>query len=105
MDETRALKDKLDEPRQNRSPNFDEQMRRSLASIPNLTRDEVPTGKSEADNVTVKTWGEKPTFDFTPSPTGNSAKPSASSTWNAPPSSPARALPSTWAPARAWSAR
>ena len=43
-------------------------MRLALASIPNLTRDEVPVGKSEEDNVTVKTWGEKPHFDFTPKP-------------------------------------
>ena len=43
-------------------------MRLSLARIPNLTRDEVPVGTSEADNVTVKTWGEKPTFDFEPKP-------------------------------------
>jgi seryl-tRNA synthetase len=39
-----------------------------LVSIPNLTRDEVPTGRSEADNLTVKTWGEKPTFGFEPKP-------------------------------------
>jgi seryl-tRNA synthetase len=43
-------------------------MRFSLASLPNLTRDEVPVGRSEADNVTVKTWGEKRTFDFEPKP-------------------------------------
>ena len=47
---------------------YSEMMRLSLSSIPNLTRDEVPTGTSEADNVTVKTWGEKPAFDFTPKP-------------------------------------
>ena len=34
-------------------------LRLSLARIPNLTRDEVPVGKSEADNVAVKTWGEQ----------------------------------------------
>jgi seryl-tRNA synthetase len=39
-----------------------------LARIPNLTRDEVPIGKSEADNITIKTWGEKPSFDFEPKP-------------------------------------
>src|ERR1039458_5409327 len=39
-----------------------------LASIPNLTRDEVPVGLSEADNLTVKTWGEKPAFDFEAKP-------------------------------------
>jgi seryl-tRNA synthetase len=67
MDETRALKEKLDELDRNAAA-LDEQMRLSLARIPNLTRDEVPAGKSEADNVTVKTWGEKRTFDFEPRP-------------------------------------
>src|SRR5947209_1347026 len=67
MDETRALKDTLDELDKTAGAQ-DEQMRLSLASIPNLTRDEVPTGTSEADNVTVKTWGEKPSFDFDPRP-------------------------------------
>ena len=67
MDETRALKDKLDEL-DKAAAALDEQMRLSLASIPNLTRDEVPAGKSEADNVTVKTWGEKRSFDFEPKP-------------------------------------
>jgi seryl-tRNA synthetase len=67
MDETRALKDRLDELDKTAGA-LDEQMRLSLARIPNLTRDEVPTGTSEADNVTVKTWGEKRTFDFTPKP-------------------------------------
>src|SRR5579863_4636487 len=67
MDETRALKDKLDELDKSATA-FDEQLRFSLAGIPNLTRDEVPIGKSEEDNVTVKTWGEKPHFDFAPKP-------------------------------------
>ena len=43
-------------------------MRQSLARIPNLTRDEVPVGVSEADNKTVKTWGEPKKFDFVPKP-------------------------------------
>jgi seryl-tRNA synthetase len=67
MDETRALKDRLDELDKTAAA-LDEQMRMSLASIPNLTRDEVPAGTSEADNVVVKTWGEKPMFDFEPKP-------------------------------------
>ena len=67
MDETRALKDKLDELDKN-AATLDDQLRLSLASIPNLTRDEVPTGTSEADNVTVKTWGEKTAFDFEAKP-------------------------------------
>jgi len=67
MDETRALKDELDEL-DLRAAALDDQMRLSLSRIPNLTREEVPAGTSEADNVTVKAWGEKPVFDFEPKP-------------------------------------
>ena len=67
MDETRALKEKLDEL-DGAATALDEQMRLSLARIPNLTRDEVPSGASEADNVTVKTWGETRNFDFEAKP-------------------------------------
>jgi seryl-tRNA synthetase len=70
MDETRALKDKLDELDKT-AAQLDEQLRLSLASIPNLTRDEVPTGKSEADNVVVKTHladSAHCSWTFTPKP-------------------------------------
>ena len=67
MDETRALKEQLDEL-DKAAAAFDEQMRLALSSIPNLTRDEVPTGFSEADNKVVKTWGEIRSFDFEPKP-------------------------------------
>jgi seryl-tRNA synthetase len=70
MEETRLLKDKLDELDQT-AARLDEQLRLSLASIPNLTRDEVPDGKSETDNVVVKTHlsdAAQRTWDFTPKP-------------------------------------
>ncbi|HUA91744.1 MAG TPA: serine--tRNA ligase [Terracidiphilus sp.] len=67
MEETRALKDKLDEL-DRMAASLDEQLRFALASVPNLTREEVPTGSSEADNVVVKTWGAKRSFDFEPRP-------------------------------------
>jgi seryl-tRNA synthetase len=67
MDETRRLKDSLDEL-DKRAARLDDELRFSLATIPNLTRDEVPTGASEADNVVVKTWGEKRAIDFEPKP-------------------------------------
>ena len=67
MEETRALKDKLDELDKTAS-SFDEQLRLALARVPNLTRDEVPAGTSEAENVTVKTWGEQKKYDFEPKP-------------------------------------
>jgi seryl-tRNA synthetase len=37
-----------------------------IKTVPNLPLPEVPTGKSEAENIVVKTWGEKPAFDFEP---------------------------------------
>jgi seryl-tRNA synthetase len=67
MDETRGLKERLEELDKTAAA-LDEQMRFALASIPNLTRPEVPVGSSEADNVVVKTWGEIPKFDFEPKP-------------------------------------
>jgi seryl-tRNA synthetase len=67
MEETRKLKETLDEL-DKKAAALDEQMRFSLASIPNLTRDEVPPGRSEEDNVVVKTWGEKRQFAFEAKP-------------------------------------
>lgn len=37
-----------------------------LARIPNSPADDVPQGADEGDNVEVKVWGDKPSFDFTP---------------------------------------
>ncbi|MEP3685777.1 MAG: serine--tRNA ligase [Sulfitobacter dubius] len=37
-----------------------------LARIPNSPADDVPQGANEEDNVEVKVWGHKPSFDFTP---------------------------------------
>jgi len=65
MESTRALKVRMDDLDKT-AAELDEQMRLTMAGIPNLTRDEVPTGTSETDNVTVKTWGDKPKFDFEP---------------------------------------
>jgi seryl-tRNA synthetase len=38
----------------------------ALAVIPNIPMDGVPKGKDEHDNVEVRTWGEKPRFNFEP---------------------------------------
>ncbi|HNX58313.1 MAG TPA: serine--tRNA ligase [Spirochaetota bacterium] len=39
-----------------------------ILSVPNILHDSVPEGKDDSDNVVVRTWGEKPKFDFTPKP-------------------------------------
>jgi seryl-tRNA synthetase len=67
MEETRTLKAKLDEL-DAAAASLDERMRLALARVPNLTRDEVPIGASEADNKIVKTWGEQRKFEFAPKP-------------------------------------
>ena len=46
----------------------DSKLRHLLEGLPNLPQDSVPAGKSEHDNVCVKTWGNLPTFDFVAKP-------------------------------------
>jgi seryl-tRNA synthetase len=45
---------------------IEQQRARLLATIPNLPHESVPEGKSAADNVVVRTWGEPRTFEFEP---------------------------------------
>jgi seryl-tRNA synthetase len=53
---------------QKRAEDLESRLRKTLECMPNLTRPEVPEGTSEANNVTVKTWGEKTAFDFEAKP-------------------------------------
>ncbi len=39
-----------------------------LLAVPNVPDEASPQGQSEADNVEVRSWGEKPAFDFEPAP-------------------------------------
>src|SRR4051794_23768921 len=38
----------------------------ALLVIPNLTHPDAPVGTTPADNKVIKTWGERPAFDFKP---------------------------------------
>ncbi len=67
MDQVRGMKERIDADQQS-ADSIDKDLQAILQRIPNLPQATVPVGKSEADNVVVKTWGEKPTFDFTPKP-------------------------------------
>lgn len=42
---------------------LDERQRSLLLQVPNLPNENVPKGATAVDNVTVRTWGEKPTLD------------------------------------------
>ena len=67
MEETRALKSRM-ESLEAAAVEAEEQLRAILTRIPNLPFDDVPVGKSEADNIEIKSWGEPPVFDFEPRP-------------------------------------
>src|ERR1700678_2448000 len=70
MEQVRQIKETL-EAGKDAPETYNERMRQVLSSVPNLTRDEVPAGKSEADNVVVKTHladAAHRTWDFTPKP-------------------------------------
>src|SRR5262249_31077018 len=42
----------------------EERQRDLLLNIPNLPHADAPVGKSAEDNPVIRTWGEKPRFDF-----------------------------------------
>lgn len=46
----------------------EQQFQDFILNIPNLFDDSVPIGKDESENVVVREWGQKPTFDFSPKP-------------------------------------
>jgi seryl-tRNA synthetase len=62
-EQTRVLKTEL-ESLEATAAKADERLREMMQTLPNLPQDDVPVGKSELDNVVVKTWGEKAAFDF-----------------------------------------
>ena len=45
---------------------IERQRTKMLETLPNLPHASVPVGASSADNVVVRTWGEKGVFDFEP---------------------------------------
>lgn len=47
---------------------LDKQLAELLLQVPNIPQSSVPLGKDEADNVLLRSWGELPSFDFTPAP-------------------------------------
>lgn len=61
----RELKDKLAKL-EHQLAVIEKEFTELLNKVPNMPLDDVPVGASEADNATVKTWGDKPKFDFKP---------------------------------------
>ncbi|MBU1557429.1 serine--tRNA ligase [Patescibacteria group bacterium] len=65
INKSKEIKEKL----QGIEENFREVMKKwklLMLQVPNIPDMSVPEGKSDEDNVEIKTWGEKPSFDFEP---------------------------------------
>jgi seryl-tRNA synthetase len=52
----------------------DENLQKALLVLPNPPHSSVPVGKTAADNVVVRQWGEPPVFSFLPQPHWELAK-------------------------------
>lgn len=46
----------------------EEELRNFVMTIPNIPHESVVYGTSSEDNPVIRTWGEKPAFEFTPKP-------------------------------------
>ncbi|HNR79888.1 MAG TPA: serine--tRNA ligase [Mesotoga infera] len=51
-----------------RTSQIEEELRQKMLYLPNIPSEKTPVGKSESDNVVVRTWGEprKPAFEVKP---------------------------------------
>jgi seryl-tRNA synthetase len=47
---------------------LEDELRTTMASLPNVPHDSVPVGATAEDNVEVRRWGTPPKFDFAPKP-------------------------------------
>jgi seryl-tRNA synthetase len=66
-EETRVLKSEV-EKLEEVAGAADVRLTEILIGLPNLPQDSVPVGPDEHSNREEKTWGTRPTFDFTPKP-------------------------------------
>ncbi|MGK3969715.1 serine--tRNA ligase [Sorangium sp. So ce118] len=64
-DELKALSARIKEAEQVASE-LEKRMTELLSGVPNVPDPSVPDGAGEEGNVVVRTWGEKPSFSFTP---------------------------------------
>jgi seryl-tRNA synthetase len=51
-----------------RITDLDERLRQFMLTVPNIPHSSVPIGRSAADNIEVRSWGEPPGFEFPPRP-------------------------------------
>lgn len=62
---SREIKEKLQD-KEGQLKEVREQWRELMLAVPNIPDMSVPPGEDESDNEELKTWGQKPRFDFEP---------------------------------------
>lgn len=67
IEETKKIGDDI-KSFEEKQKELDTQITNLLLRIPNIPAADVPIGKDEKDNVIVRAWGQRKTFDFTPLP-------------------------------------
>lgn len=65
IEESRQLKARLEEL-ESEMKAAEEEFNALMYSLPNIPHPEVPVGKDESENKVLRTWGERPSFDFEP---------------------------------------
>ncbi len=63
----RALRTEIQELEEE-SRHIDEELEKLLLQVPNIPQSDVPLGKDDSENVTVRTWGEPKKLAFEPAP-------------------------------------
>src|ERR1700686_2383259 len=66
-EQTRQLKTEVD-ALEAAAAQSDDRLRALMQTLPTLPQDDVPVGSDEHGNAEIKTWGEKPAFDFPAKP-------------------------------------
>jgi len=67
IEETKKIGDDI-KSIEEKQKELDSQITNLMLRIPNIPAADVPIGKDEKDNVVIKAWGQRKTFDFTPLP-------------------------------------
>ena len=62
-----ALRDEI-QKLEEEANRLDDQLNKLLLQLPNIQQPDVPYGKDDSENVTIRTWGEPKKFSFQPLP-------------------------------------
>ncbi len=65
IEEMRAVKEDIKQKEEKLKATMEE-WQKMMLEIPNVTSPDVPIGPDESGNVVIRSWGEKPVFDFKP---------------------------------------